>query len=345
MMQLPVVSIVITSFNYAAFIARTIESVLSQTYRMIELIVVDDGSTDDSPAIIAGFGERLRFISRPNGGEAAACNTGFAVSHGDIVMFLDSDDILYPDAVETVVRHWVPGTAKVQFYLDRIDAAGGPLGQQMPNIPFVAGDDVPMLLRRYAYYPSPPTSGNAYARGILQQLMPIPERQWRRGVDGYLNALSALYGRVVSIASAHGGYRIHDRNMSGWSKLDLRTLRCGMLNEIDREAALKHHARMLGEDLPDGLVLGIPAHCKSRIISLRLDPAGHPVRSDNVDDLVRASVRAAWRFPHLTLGKRIAATLGFGLLSLIPLHLLRTRLHQIYFAESRPAWFLARARN
>jgi glycosyltransferase involved in cell wall biosynthesis len=334
-MEFPLVSVIITSFNYADYIGRTIESVLSQTYPAIELIVVDDGSTDDSPAVIADFGDRLRYIERKNGGEAAASNTGFAASRGTIVMFLDSDDVLYPDAVETIVRHWSPGTAKVQFYLDRIDENGRPLGRRAPSLPFVPDDKIPALLRRYGYYPAPPTSGNAYARGVLEKLMPIPERPWKRGPDGYLNALAALYGRVVSIHSAHGGYRIHERNMSGWNRVELRKLRYAMQNEIDRESALRHHARLLGDTLPDGLTLSIPSHCKSRIVSLRIDPAGHPVASDKLKDLVRAGVRAAWQFPHLSFRKRIAVALGFHLLPLIPPGVLQTRLEPLFRPEKR----------
>jgi hypothetical protein len=334
-MNFPLVSVVVTSFNYADYIALTIESVLSQTYPSIELIVVDDGSTDQSLAVIAGFGDRLRCISRSNGGEAAACNTGFAASRGTIVMFLHSDDILYPDAVETVVRHWSPAAAKVQFYLDRIDAAGRPLGQRAPNIPFAPDDEVPTLLRHYAYYPSPPTSGNAYSRRVLEKLMPVPEAPWRGGVDGCLNALSALHGQVVSIHSAHGGYRIHNRNMSGWNGFDLRRLRFGMLNEIDRENAVKRHARQLGETLPDGLALAIPAHCKSRLVSLRLDPAGHPVPGDEVGSLLHAGIRAAWTFPHFTLRKRITTMIGFGFLLLLPRRLLQAGLDPLFRPEVR----------
>jgi hypothetical protein len=331
----PLISVIITSFNYAEYIGRTIDSVLSQTYPHIELIVVDDGSTDDSLAIIAGYGNRLRCIARENGGEAAACNTGFAASRGDIVMFLDSDDLLYPDAVEAVVRHWSPGVAKVQFYLDRVDADGRNLGDRAPNPPFVAEDQIRLLLRHYAYYPSPPTSGNAYARDTLEQLMPVPEPAWRTGVDGYLNALAALHGRVVSIDAAHGAYRIHDRNMSGWNGLDLRRLRAGMLNEIEREIALRHHAQLLGETLPDGLALGIPSHCKSRILSLRLDPRSHPVAADRRKDLLRAGVRAGWRFPHLSWRKRIAVMVGFLLLCTLPKQMLQSRLDPLYRPDKR----------
>jgi glycosyltransferase involved in cell wall biosynthesis len=342
-MAFPVVSVIITSFNYAEYIARTIDSVLSQTYPAIELIVVDDGSTDDSLAIIASFGNRLRYIARANGGEAAACNTGFAASRGTIVMFLDSDDVLYPDAVETVVRHWSADTAKVQFYLDRIDPEGRSLGQRAPNLPFAADDAVPALLRHYAYYPAPPSSGNAYARSLLKKIMPVPERKWRRGVDGYLNALAALHGPIVSVHAAHGGYRIHDRNMSGWNRLDLDKLRSGMLNEIDRETALRHHARLLGELLPEGLALRIPTHVKSRIVSLRLDPAGHPIPGDTLGQLVRDGIRAAWQFPHFSFRKRIAGVLGFRLLSLIPARVLQTKLDPLFRPEKRrlSSWLAA----
>src|SRR5471030_144559 len=89
-MTSPVVSVILSNYNYADYIALTIECLLSQTYPAIELIVVDDGSTDDSLAVIAGFGDRLCCIVQENGGQAAACNAGFAASRGTIVMFLDS---------------------------------------------------------------------------------------------------------------------------------------------------------------------------------------------------------------------------------------------------------------
>ena len=77
-MSSPLVSIIITSHNYAEYIERSINSVLNQTYPAIELIVVDDGSTDDSVALIAGFSARLTLIQQANGGQAFACNRGFA---------------------------------------------------------------------------------------------------------------------------------------------------------------------------------------------------------------------------------------------------------------------------
>jgi glycosyltransferase involved in cell wall biosynthesis len=129
------VSIVITSFNYEKFVAAAIRSALDQTYPHRQVIVVDDGSTDGSRPVIESFGDRVLAIYQENAGETAATNTGFAAAHGDIVMFLDSDDTLRPDAVAQVVAAFRPGVSKVQFCLATIDAAGDFAGNVFPNYP------------------------------------------------------------------------------------------------------------------------------------------------------------------------------------------------------------------
>jgi glycosyltransferase involved in cell wall biosynthesis len=87
-------SVIISSFNYGTFLREAIESALNQTYTHTQVIVVDDGSTDDSPEIIASYGQQITSILKPNGGQASVLNAGFAVSSGDIIVFLDSDDAL-----------------------------------------------------------------------------------------------------------------------------------------------------------------------------------------------------------------------------------------------------------
>ncbi len=104
MAGIPLVSIIINNYNYGRFLAEAIDSALIQTHSRIEVIVVDDGSTDDSRAIIAGYGNRINTILKENGGQTSALNAGFAVSHGDLVCFLDSDDRLLPTAIEEAVR-------------------------------------------------------------------------------------------------------------------------------------------------------------------------------------------------------------------------------------------------
>ena len=91
------ISVIIAVYNGGPTIRRAIESVLSQTYPTYELIVVDDGSTDDTAAVVAEFGDRVRYLRQPNAGVSVARNAGAAAAHGDWLAFLDADDWYYPD--------------------------------------------------------------------------------------------------------------------------------------------------------------------------------------------------------------------------------------------------------
>src|ERR1019366_560992 len=93
----PLVSILINNYNYGRFLRDAIDSALSQTYPNTEVIVVDDGSSDDSRDIIATYGERIIPILKHNGGQASAFNAGFAASNGLWIHLLDSDDIFLPN--------------------------------------------------------------------------------------------------------------------------------------------------------------------------------------------------------------------------------------------------------
>jgi hypothetical protein len=332
----PFVSIVITSYNYDQYLGATIESALDQSYPRKEVIVVDDGSTDLSREIIRSFGSRCTSIFRDNGGEAAASRSGLDASRGDIVLFLDSDDLLDRDAVERVVAAWRPDCAKAQFYLRIIDGDGRSLGCRKPNIDFVPGDQIRTCLFHYGYYPSPPTSGNAYARAFLTEVLPLTVNAWRDGIDGYLNGLAPLYGEIVSLPIELGCYRMHDRNMSAWSDLSLGKLRDGMLREIERERAIVDHAALRGIRIGHALVTNIPAHCKARILSLRLDPKSHPVEGDTLAGLFGLGIAAVWGFPHMTLAKRLGSSVGLAALLMLPRSWLDRWLHALFVAEQRP---------
>ena len=124
-MGAPLVTIIIDNYNYARFLQRSINSALAQTYPHVQVVVVDDASTDGSQELIQSFGRRVTPIFKTvNAGHGAAFNSGFAASRGDIVIFLDADDHLYPRAVERVVGEFASGVAKAQFRLDLVDATG-----------------------------------------------------------------------------------------------------------------------------------------------------------------------------------------------------------------------------
>lgn len=331
----PTISIIITNYNYAGFLPRAIDSALNQSCRDVEVVVVDDASTDESREIIARYGNRVRSVLLPaNGGNAMAFNAGFAASRGRIILFLDSDDALYPDAADAVAAAWSPETAKVQFYLDAVDAQERPLGFRVPNIEFHETAEE-RLLYDYGYYPAPPTSGNAYARALIDDILPLPEGSWRMGVDSLLNALVALEGPVVSLHRSLGLYRHHGANHSEASGATLAKIRRDLRNEANRESAIRVAASRLGRPIDHPLSLRIPGHCKGRLLSLRLDPAKHPFKDDRRWQLAAAGIAAAWRFPHHGLIKRVWATLGFIALPLFPASFLKQYLDPIMVSRKR----------
>ena len=100
----PLVSIVINNYNYGRFLRDAIDSALNQTYDHTETIVVDDGSTDNSREIIAGYGDRIIPVLKENGGQNSAFDAGFVASSGSIVCFLDSDDVFFSSKVGRIVE-------------------------------------------------------------------------------------------------------------------------------------------------------------------------------------------------------------------------------------------------
>jgi glycosyltransferase involved in cell wall biosynthesis len=126
----PLVSIVTPSFNQGKFLRRTIESVLNQTYPNIEYFVIDGGSTDESMDILKSYGDRFKWVSESDRGQSHAINKGFARSNGEIRGYLNSDDVMEPDAIEKVVTYFldnpecdlVYGRA---YYIDENDEISG----------------------------------------------------------------------------------------------------------------------------------------------------------------------------------------------------------------------------
>ena len=99
----PRVSVVIPTYNMAAFLSEAIESIVRQSFQDFEVIVVDDGSTDNTREVVARFGSRVKYVWEENGGPSAACNRGDDVAQGEYLLFLDADDALMERALEEAV--------------------------------------------------------------------------------------------------------------------------------------------------------------------------------------------------------------------------------------------------
>jgi glycosyltransferase involved in cell wall biosynthesis len=209
------VSILINNYNYGRFVADAIDSALQQNWPDIEVIVCDDGSTDDSRTIISSYGDKIITLFKENGGQTSAANVAFARCSGDVIFFLDSDDILHPNAVSTVLRQWRDGLSKIQFPMITMSEGGISQGSIYPKFtakhtPQWARDTI----KATSSYMGSPTSGNAWSRSFLEQVFPMPETM--RYFDGYLNILSPFFGDVVSLRTPLVDYRINPSNM--WTK-------------------------------------------------------------------------------------------------------------------------------
>jgi glycosyltransferase involved in cell wall biosynthesis len=113
--QAPLVSVVIPCFNAENCVSDAIHSALQQTYPNVEVIVIDDGSTDSSLSRIESFGSRIRYQSGPNRGACEARNLGLAMAHGELIQFLDADDILYPEKITRQILTLPAGNEEVSY--------------------------------------------------------------------------------------------------------------------------------------------------------------------------------------------------------------------------------------
>ncbi|RQP26556.1 glycosyltransferase family 2 protein [Piscinibacter terrae] len=252
----PTLSVVITCFNYERYVGDAILSALTQTVPPDEIVVVNDGSTDGSAGVLAAFGDRIRVVSQANAGQIAALNNGYAHARGDIVLFLDADDLLHREALEAVHRAWRPGCTKVQFELEVINGQGEMLGRRFCNYVQPYGpEEIRREFDRFGTYVWPVLTGNAYSRSFLDLVMPLTVK---KAPDGLLNTVAPLYGDVMVVPRALGYYRLHDANQSyhgaASASIGERFAKQVAIRVVELQA-LREHAASHGVALPKGNLL------------------------------------------------------------------------------------------
>lgn len=327
----PLVSVVVNNYNYERFVGRAVDSALAQTWSRLEVVVVDDGSSDGSPEVLASYGERIRLVRKSNGGQASAVNAGFAASRGEVVLFLDADDELDPQAVERVVEGLTPGVAKLHFRLRTVDADGRALGGTDPSAASaLPTGDLRRAVLKAGRCTAPVMSGNAYPRWVLERILPMPEPEFRLCADGYLVSLAALHGPVAALEEPHGSYRIHGGN--GWAQAgaDPARLRARVEHDLVRHRAVAHEAARLRLRPSPVMGRGDQLHLRARLASLRVDPDHHPLSGDRTGRLVRSGLASALRSPGASLRRRAVGVMWFPVVAWAPRRLALVAVDAVY---------------
>jgi len=333
------VSIIINNYNYDRFLVQAIDSALSQTYPHIEVIVVDDGSTDRSREIIASYGDRIIPVFKENGGQASAFNAGFSASQGEIIIFLDSDDVLLPNIVQQVVEAFQQSDiVKVQYQLQVIDGDSKKTEKIIPESRYMPSGNMRSHIIKFHSYGCPPTSGNAFSAAALRRIFPMPETEYRIVADEYINNLVPLLGNIVSLHQVGALYRMHGDNnfckpIQGMEEPErLRRNLQVNLETRDRQKALFNQ---LYSPPIENIGAWEIAYLKTRVTSLKLDPHNHPLSTDRLLPLCLQGCIAAFISPYMRLRGRCLFVFWFLVMSVIPVSQAKSFTEILLYPEER----------
>jgi glycosyltransferase involved in cell wall biosynthesis len=336
------IDIIVNNYNYGLFLGAAVDSALAQTHPRVRVIVVDDGSTDDSRSVLAAYAGRIELVLQDNQGQAAALNTGFVRSGADVVIFLDADDMLRPDVAARVAAVFArdPQVVKVQYRMEVVDDKGRRSGIIKPprHLPLVQGD----LCRAELVFPFDlpwlATSGNSFRADALRRIMPIPEREFAICADWYLVHMTPLLGTVVSLEEVGADYRVHGGNRyeQQASTLDLEHVRETIAYSLETKRALEQFSESLGLERPYGRILSV-ADLSNRLVSLKFAPDFHPIPTDRVLGLVVDGWRAALRRSDVSWLMRLMYIGWFASLAVVPRPAARRLAEVFFFPQKREA--------
>ena len=211
------VSILINNYNYAQFLGAAIDSALAQTRPASEIIVVDDGSTDGSIDIIQGYSDKIVPVLKSNGGQASAFNQGFAACTGDMICFLDADDLFQPGKLARIAEIFAADeTLGWCFHpLKYVDAAGKALPANTYR-----GSSARFDLRSRVEqgrlgdvlpFAGTATSGLCFRRSLLETLLPMPQ-EIRITSDDYLKFAAFGLAPGYALVEELSRQRLHGNN-------------------------------------------------------------------------------------------------------------------------------------
>jgi hypothetical protein len=285
-------SVIIANHNYADYVGAAISSALAVDWPDKEVLVIDDASTDSSKEVIEAFGGKVAAYFRPKSNQLGAHIFGFEHSTGDVIIFLDADDMLEPPVMQEVAKLWRPGISKIQYRMNLIDATGIQLGTAIPQFP--PRDDPERLRRSYLrtmFYTTPPGSGNAYSREFVRDAFAsgatIPQS------DAILVTLAPILGDVLTIRKPLCRYRTHGASYSAMPTLDASKLRERLRQDIERARLFLTASRQRRLAVPADPLRNSLHHLQYRFASYAVAPSEHTFPEDTMPKLTCRLIAAA----------------------------------------------------
>jgi len=208
----PQITVLITTYNYGCFIEQAIDSVLSQDFppERIQVLVVDDGSTDDTSQRVEKFGSRVECFYKPNGGQASALNFGIAKARGEIIALLDADDLFLPGKLARIADAFQKDATLGMVY-HRLQEWHVRTGDRCDYKFVPVSGDMRTMHDQFLLYDPQPTSAVSFRRTSLKPLLPIPE-SIRMLADCFLVSLIPFLSPILAMPESLAVYRIHGKN-------------------------------------------------------------------------------------------------------------------------------------
>ena len=225
------ISVIIPAYNYAHYLREAIDSALAQMLPPLEVIVVDDESTDETPQVLAAYGDRIRVVRQKNQGVAVARNAGVAAARGDLVAFLDADDVWLPRKLELQLARFEadPALGLVHCGSETVDASGRTLHVSLDGMDgWVAAE----MLRLDREVITLPGSTIMVPRGVAEEIGGFDARLWPSEDWDFCYRVASRY-RVGYVPEVLMRYRLH----RGGIHLNIPRMESGMLLALEKAFA------------------------------------------------------------------------------------------------------------
>jgi glycosyltransferase involved in cell wall biosynthesis len=294
--ELPTVTVVTPAYNQAEFLRDTIESILSQDYPNIEYVVLDDGSTDDTPKILADYGDRFRWETHENMGQTATINKGWSMTGGEIITWLNSDDTFYDsscvrEAVEYLIEHPEVGIVFGDSMFTEAD--GTELGPSRPIIDFT----YEKMVRTCENFISQPSA--FIRRAVIEKVGDLDARYYYF-MDWDLWIRAGIYFKIEHVDAIWSTYRLHAESKT-----------VAQSRKAAPELQYLYEKYFSRDDVP----AHIRAFEKEAMMNMCFTSGGYYLNGDDVDGATRMARKAfeynpSGKFKFANLHKYLYCRLG-----------------------------------